>query len=279
MRHIFILLILFLSIKLYSQGVNAYHICYKPNKHYKFNTESYTRTITSLEGDESIIENLNRASLYPIEYSLLIVSEESAETGSSKIEGRVPIKYSFINGQTKTRIRNKTIVNKSPLNGVSVEGYYIDESKFAPTPDCLDGLSDSIKQTIFKSVSESQNQILFPAEQLKIGDKFTRNKSEQIPVSGLKPINCIISTEFTLVDTISRVAHFSINQSINQDSSKSNSSIDFNGVGSGDILFDKEDSFIISQIINNAITVKFKSDNLYVIINQNNSLNEKVKIE
>ena len=270
---------LLLSIKLYSQDEKAYYICYKPNKHYKFNTESYTRTITSLEGDKSIIENLNRASLYPMEYSFLIVSEESAETGSSIIEGRVPIKYSFIKAQTKTRIQNKTIVKKSPLNGISVEGYYIDESKFVPTPNCLDGLSDSIKQSIFKSVSESQNQILFPAEQLKIGDKFTRNKSVQIPVSGLKPINCIISTEFTLVDTISRVAHFSINQNINQDSSKSNPSIDFNGVGSGDILFDKEDSFIISQIINNAISVKFKSDNLYVIINQNNSLNQKVKIE
>jgi hypothetical protein len=128
-------------------------------------------------------------------------------------------------------------------------------------------------------VSQTQNQILFPAEQLKIGDRFTRNKSVQIPVSGLKPINCIISTEFILVDTINRVAHFSVNQNINQDSCKSNQSIDFKGVGSGDILFDKEDSFIISQIINNAISVKFKSDNLYVIINQNNSLNQKVKIE
>jgi hypothetical protein len=279
MRQVFILLMLLLSIRLYSQSENAYNICYKPNKHYEFNSESYTRTITSLEGDESIIENLNRASLYPMEYSFLSVSEEFAETGASKIEGTVPIKYSFIKGQTKTRIRNKTITEKSPFNGMSVEGYYIDESKFVPNPNCLDGLSDSIKQSIFKSVSESQNQILFPAERLKIGDKFTRNKSVQIPVSGLKPINCIVSTEFTLVDTTSRVTHFSINQNIKQDSSKSNASIDFNGVGSGDILFDKENSFIISQIINNAISVKFKSNNLYVIINQNNSLNQKVKIE
>lgn len=273
------LLIFFTPLNLFSQVDNVFKIYYKPNKLYTIHSEIISESKTSLEGDKSMIDDLNRFSLYPMIFNISIISETSSLTDSATIENIVPLKFSFIKEQTKTKYNNKTDSQRSTLNGSSVDGVFVNKNKFVPRPGSMDQLDEENKQKILKSLEMSHSQILFPEYQLKIGDQFTQKSPMEIPISGLKPIHCTMNTIFTLTDTIKQIAYFNITQAITSDNNDTSSSVILVGSGYGSAEYDIKNNFILKEIINSKISIRVKSTQLDVILDLSNSLNQHIIIE
>jgi hypothetical protein len=279
MRKTFVLLILSIPINLFSQVENVYRVFYKPDKHYTIKNELYSATKMSLEGDKGMIDDINRQSIYPLTLYIATSSEISLSTGPATMEDIIPIKISFDRELTKTTFNNKTTIQKNPLKGISIEGIYENKNNFTLMPGSIDDFDESKKQNILKSIEISKNQILFPETPLKIGDQFIQKFPMEIPVPGLKTIQCTISTIFTLTDILNNVAHFTINQDIIQDTDKINPSIELKGAGSGSVDYDIKDNFLTNRTINSAISIRFKSEKVDVIMDFNNSIDQQIMIE
>jgi hypothetical protein len=277
MKTLIFLLVVIVPMNLFSQIENVYGTFYMPERQYKFKNELYTSLKKSLEGDKLLIENINRQSVYPTSLYISTLSEMSALTGSAD-KDTVPIKFSFLKELIKTTLNDKTFIEKNPCKGISVEGAW-SNNKFVLKPESLEGLNVSKKNYVLEFLELSKTQVLFPAIPLKIGDRFSWKNPMDIPIFGLSPVHCIITSIFTLEDTLKNVARFTINQDIVQDSSKFNPSVEIKGFGYGSLDYDTFERFLTNRIINETISMKFKTGLVDIIIDYNWSINQAVKIE
>jgi len=279
MRKTFIILILSIPINLFSQGGYVYRIFYKPDKHYTIKNELYSATKMSLEGEKEIVDGINRQSLYPLTLYIATSSEISLSTGNVTMDEMIPMKISFVKELTKTTFNDKTTIQKNPLKGISIEGIYDNKNNFNLNPGSIDEFDELKKQKILKSNEISLNQIMFPEYLLKIGDQFIINSLMEIPVPGLRTIQCTVSTIITLNDTLNNLAHFTINQDINQDYDKFNPSVELKGAGYGSVDYNIKEKNLTNRIINNAVSIRFKSEKVDVIMDFNSSINQQIIIE
>lgn len=277
MRTLIFFIIVIVPINLFSQIENVYGTLYMPERQYKFKNELYTSIKESLEGDKLLIDNINRQSVYPLSLYIATSSEMLALTGSAN-KDTVPIKFSFLKELIKTTLNDKTFIEKNPCKEISVEAAW-SNNKFVLKPGTLHGLNVSKKNHVLEFLELSNTQVLFPAIPLKIGDWFSWKNATDIPIFGLSPVHCIITSIFTLEDTIKNVARFTINQEIVQDSSKFNPSVELKGFGYGSVDYDPYERFLTNRIINETISMRIKTGEVDIVIDYNWSINQEVKIE
>lgn len=280
MKNLFTLLFLLFTLTVIGQNGKIFKIYYKPDKIYTIQSETTSETKMSLKGDKTVIERLNQnGSQFPLTLLMTISSQYTSSTGAATTDNVVPIKFYFQNEQTKTTYNNNTSVQTSPLNGLKVEGVYVNQNTFVANPNSISGLDETKKQNLLKALEMSQNQIIFPQTELKIGDQFKQNNTMIIPVSGFSPIQSIITSTFTLLDTISGIAKFKLDQTYKLDKSDPNFKVEFKGTGIGSAEYNITNSFLNSQIINSKISIIIKLPNVDMLMDLDNSINQIIKIK
>jgi hypothetical protein len=280
MKRLFTLLFLLFPITVIGQNGKIFNIYYKPDKIYIIQSETTSETKMYLKGDKSVIDRLNQSgSQFPLTLIMTISSQYTSLTGATTTEKVVPIKFYFQNEQTKTNFNNNTSLQASSLNGLTVEGVYINQNTFVPNPNSILGLDETKKQNLLKALDMSQNQITFPKKELKIGDQFTQNNTMVIPVSGFSPLQSIVTSTFTLLDTIDGIAKFKIDQTYKLDKSDPNFKVEFKGTGVGSAEYNIPNSFLNNQIIKSKISIIIKLPNVDMLMDLDNTINEIIKIK
>ena len=280
LKKLFTLLFLLFPITVIGQNRKIFNIYYKPDKIYIIQSETTSETKMSLKGDKSVIDRLNQSgSQFPLTLLMTISSQFTSSTGTATTEKVVPIKFYFQNEQTKTTFNNNTSVQTSPLNGLTVEGAYINQNTFVANPISISGLDETRKQNLLKALEMSQNQIIFPQKELKIGDQFTLNNTMGIPVSGFSPLQSIITSTFTLLDTIDGIAKFKIDQTYKLDKSDPNFKVEFKGTGIGTAEYNITNSFLNNQIIKSKISIIIKLPNVDMLMDLDNTINQIINIK
>lgn len=274
---LFVIGFLIVPVNLFSQIVDVYGSSYAPERKYSFKNEVYTTLKKTLEGDRQLIDDINFQSVYPLSLYVATSNEILVSTGSAN-KDTIPIKLSFLKDQIKTTLNDRTGIEKNPCKGLPVEGTWCN-NKFVLKPGILDGLTVSKKNHILETLELSKTQVLFPAIQLKKGDKFRWKNETDIPIFGLGPVHCIITSIFTLEDTIKNVARFTINQEIVQDSARLNASVELKGFGYGSLDYDTFERFLTNRLINETVSIKLKTETVSINIDYTWSLNQDVKIE
>ena len=280
MKNLFTLLFLLFSLPIIGQNGKIFKIYYQPDKIYTIQSETTSETLISLKGDKAVIEMLNQGgSQFPLTLLMTINSQYTSSTGVATTDNVVPIIFHFQNEQTKTTYNNNSSVQSSPLNGLKVEGVYVNQNTFVPNPNSISGLDEIKKQNLLKALEMSQNQIIFPQKELKIGDQFTQNNTMEIPISGFSPIQSILTSTFTLTDTINGIAKFKIDQTYKLDKSDPKFKVEFKGTGSGSAEYNMTNSFLNSQNIKSKISIIIKLPNVDMLLDLDNTINQIIKIE
>jgi hypothetical protein len=280
MKNLITILFLFATQTLIGQNGKFFKIYYKPDKVYTFQSETTSETKMSLQGDKTVIERFNQSGTqFPLTLLMTINSQYTSSTGSATTEEVVPILFHFQNEITKTTFNNNTSVKVSPLNGLKVEGVYVKQNIFLPNPTSVSGIDETKKQDLLKALEMSQNQIIFPQRELKIGDQFTQDNKMDIPVSGFSPIQSVITSTYTLTDTISGIAKFKIDQVYKLDKSDPNFKVEFKGTGTGSVEYNIANSFLINHIVNSKISIIIKLPNVDLIMDLDNTINQIIKIK
>jgi hypothetical protein len=280
MKKFLIPLMILFPISMSGQNEKIFKIYYKPDKVYSMQSETVSETKISLKGEKSVIDRLSQSgSQYPMTIQTVISNQCASSTGASTSETVVPIKFYFQNEQTKTTFNNNASIQTNPLNGLSVEGVFINKNTFVPNTNSIKGLDETKKQRLIQVLEMSQNQILFPQKQIKIGDQFTQNSPMEIPVSGFSPIQSTIISTFTLLDTINGIAKFKIDQNYKLDKSDPKFKVEFNGTGSGSAEYDINNNFLINQLIKSKISIVIKLPNVDMLLDLDNTINETNKIK
>jgi hypothetical protein len=274
---LFVVALLIIPIDLFSQIENVYGTYYTPDRQYKFKNEIYTTLKKSLEGDKQLIDGINFQSIYPLSLYVSTSNEMLVSTGSVN-KDTIPIKFSFLKDLIKTTLNDRTVTEKNPCKGIAVEGNW-SNNRFVLKPKILDGLTVAKRNHILGNLELSKTQVLFPAIPLKIGDRFKWKNATDIPIFGSAPVHCIVTSIFTLEDTIKNVARFTINQEIVQDSSRFNPSVELKGFGYGSLDYDTYERFLTNRIINETISMKLNTEAVKIIIDYTWSINQEVKIE
>jgi hypothetical protein len=280
MKKNFTILFLLFPITVIGQNGKIFNIYYKPDKIYNIQSETTSETKMSLKGDKSVIDRINQnGSQFPLTILMTISEQFTSSTGAATTEKVVPIKFYFQNEQTKTTYNNNTSVQANPLNGLKIDGVYINQKTFVLNPNSVSGLDESKKQNLLKALEMTQNQITFPQKPLKIGDQFTQNNTMLIPVSGFNPIQSIITSTFTLLDTIDGIAKFKIDQIYKLDKSDPNFKVEFMGTGYGSADYSIPNNFLNSHLIKSKISIVIKLPNVDMIMDLDNTINQIIKLK
>jgi hypothetical protein len=279
MKNKILLLSLLIPLNIFSQNGDDYKLTFKSNKNYITDYESYTVMRTSLEGDKSLIDNLNRASLYPMEITILQNVSISLLAGSDPFDGMTPIKIKITKAQEKGTFNQKVTTKKSPLVGSVYDGVLLGSNIIIPKPESINNLNSSEINELRNYFEIASNSRKFPESFLSNGFQFSQKKLISIPIEGLKPITCSVEYIYTLTDTNDNIAHFKIDQIVTEDSLENDSSVVLSGNGNGEMDYDINNEFYINQTLNTFISIRFKSEMLDVITTYINSIKRLTKIK
>jgi len=92
-------------------------------------------------------------------------------------------------------------------------------------------------------ITSVQNNIVFPAKPLKIGEKFSQELPLTMPM-GQTPMKIIAKIDYTLKEIRAQKAFFSLTQTLSLDFAIKQSNINATGAGTGFLVYDLKNKFI-----------------------------------
>jgi hypothetical protein len=240
----FILLIL-ISITSCAQENVVFKTKFKPNKKYKTQLKTTSRTEIEFIADKEIIDRIKSQG---IELPMITESETNMSTDiitqNLDKNGEFPATMEYGKIISKTTISGKTTTEEKPYSGMKILGKYDSENKFKVDTIIGDKVSQQMRNILNTTLESVQQTIKFPEKTMKVGDKFNSEIPMRIPMEGMNPISVKINMEYLLTEIKNRKAYFDIKQTLGLDMSQEQLNIIASGTGTGISEFDIEENYL-----------------------------------
>ena len=128
---------------------------------------------------------------------------------------------------------------------MQIIGKYNSENKFKIDSITGEGVTDQIRTVMSSTLENIQQQIVFPEEEIKIGDTFENEIPMTIPMQGMNPMEIIVKTKYFLKEIESDIAFFDTEQSITLDTVQEQMNMTASGSGKGTCQFNIKDGYLI----------------------------------
>lgn len=126
-------------------------------------------------------------------------------------------------------------------------------------------LDTAFKHNLLKTIQASQQQFTPGAKAISIGDTMMQDSKLNIPMAGAS-IAMNISTVYTLSDIKNGIATFDLAQVFTMDSIPAFKAPMANGSGSGKMLYDISNKFLLSYTNHSALEMKMQMDTVALIL-------------
>lgn len=266
-----IALLLLNTIAVFSQEEVSFKAVIKPNKVYK----TYMKTISSTEidftGNAAIIQEITKSGIsLPIitDNETFINLELKTDNPNDLGEFRGVLEYK--NMVNKMTVNGQTTDQGNPFLGVKIMGTYDSNSRFSLDTIVGNELTDQMRGIIKTTAENLQGAVQFPLKPLKVGDSFDMDIPMNLPIDGIGTISFVIKTNYLLKEVKDSLAHFDIIQSIELETTESNTNMSASGEGVGSLDYDLKENFIVRNDVNLPMEMS---------VNINEDLSVKVKVE
>lgn len=241
---IFILLIL-ISVTSYAQESVIFKVKFKPNKKYKTQLKTTSRTEIEFIADQEIIDRIKSQG---IELPMITESETNMATNiiTQNLDGNGEFPATMEYGKmiSTTAISGKTTAEEKPYSGMKILGKYDIENKFKVDTIIGDKVSQQMRNVLKTTLESVQQAIKFPEKPMKIGDAFNSEIPMTIPMEGMNPISVKINMKYFLTEIKGNKAFFDIKQTVGLDTSQEQLNVIASGTGTGTSEFNIKENYL-----------------------------------
>lgn len=234
-----LLFVLGLAVNLNAQQTIDFRVEYKENTTYTQTTKANTEVETSYKGDKDMLDMLAAQGIENPTINKNNITTISA-TKAGKLKGaEIPlvsdITINMGEGMPsvlpgKTLLYGRVKKNEAPVY----------DSIQAP------GMDPAMKEMFFNTMKSTSSQSFVAARKVKVGETFTVDVPLTIPAG---PIELVMknSTTYKLVKVEGKKAYFDVKYAITMDSEIEGTPMKATGDGTGTLIYDIENSFIINN--------------------------------
>ena len=235
---------------------------YSPERTYEI-THDKTSDITMVFKGDTVMENKMKAAGASFPLNMKSESHFISLTKTGKRDSltfetpvNIIIKDFRSNRSINDQIVNTPITNQdSLLTGKLLKSgvIYIDTA----------GIGRSkYRKTIISMFNSLRNQVSYPNKAMKPGDLFTQNipLSVPVPVPGSKPVLAQIQIVYHLKEISNNKAYFDVDMAMQSDDDISKTKEVTTGKGSGKLVYDIKENFILSYVTNIQLTMDMQMD-------------------
>lgn len=278
---IVVVLLLLNTVAVLAQEEVLFKAVVKPNKVYKTYMKTISNTEIDFTGNAAIIEEITNSGI-----SLPIITDNEMfiklelKTENSNNLGAFKGVLEYKNMVNKMTVNGQTTDQGNPFLGVKIMGTYDSNSRFSLDTIVGNQLTDQLRDIIKTTAENMQEAVKFPLNPLKIGDSFDMDIPMSLPIDGIGTISFIIKTNYLLKEIKGNIAHFDIIQSVELETTGSNTNMSASGEGVGTLDYDIKESFIVRNDVNLPMEMSVKiNEDLSVKVKVNSVTEQRVVME
>lgn len=237
------------SCKNHSQEI-LFKVAYKPNLVYTQSMESTSKNEITYLGPSELLKRLEEKKLENPKVSLSKNYMKSINSTGSFKNGQFPLTIIF-EGDEKSMIPR----------GTTLYGHVVNDE--TPKLDSINAPKlDSIYKINFLSTMQKViSQVSLPEKKVSLGQSFTREMPITVPV-GKFTIYLTNTITYTLKKIKGKKAYFDIVQDYTVNSNKTLISLKANGSGTGQIVYDIENTYYLFYELNSKINMEITSEEM-----------------
>lgn len=268
-------LLLFIIVPFFNYGQSNEILDFKPG----YSPETiYTQTVTNssdyemtYSGSEDLLKMLKEnGTENPVKIKNSFNVETVSKTGKIDKNGSFPITIEYLKSSDKD---GKTVIP----NGTLLFGNATLSSM--PKLDSIvgKGMEESFKNSIFKMVQSTFNQLAMPEKKLKAGESFSQESPLAIPIAGIN-IEMVIKTTYNLKSITAKSAFFDIVQSYSMKLADTRFDSNGSGNGTGKLVYDIPNHFISENTLNMELNLNLKHTNFNIDLKSKSDYSQLAKI-
>ena len=271
-------LLLLNTVAVFAQEEVLFKAVVKPNMVYKTYTKTISNTEIDFMGNAAIIEEITKSGIsLPIITDNEMIINLELKTYSSNDLGDYKGVLEYKNMVNKMTVNGQTTDQENPFLGVKIMGTYDVNSRFSLDTIIGNQLTDQLKDILKTTAENMQEAVKFPANPLKIGDSFDMDIPMSLPIDGIGTISFIIKTNYLLKEIKGNLAHFDIIQSIELETTGSNTNMSARGEGVGTLDYDIKENYIVRNDVNLPMEMSVKiNEDLSVKVEVNSVTEQRV---
>lgn len=264
-----ILIILLFTIIIFGSDGIIFKVRVHPSRVYKIRTDLEIKGLIDYVAEKEILDGIKAKGIqFPMETYAKKDYLTIIETNAPKPDGTFNFTTSFddvkymqvINGVEIDKTENQ-FINED----VELEGYYSIDGKMNLNTIEGKSLSDEMKKTLRQVFASNQVNVEFPDYPLQIGDTFTQETPISIPVNGMSA-KIVSKVEYKLVDITDEDAVFLTESTYKMVSNTNNNNkVIVSGGGKGKVIFDLDETYMISYASENDMNMEIEAENLKII--------------
>jgi hypothetical protein len=240
--------ILFVSYQSYCQEEILFKSQYKPDMVYTQSVVSTSKGEIKYTGPETLLKKIEEKNIENPISTFKKTFIKSKNTTGKLNQNSFPLSIEFIGG-TDGIIPDKTFV----FGKVTLGETPILDSISSPKMEA------EARASFLKTMKSMISQIALPEKKVKIGESFSREMPIKLPIG-----KYIFDLKNTVVYTLKKIenkkAFFDITQTYSFESTMNGLDMNANGSGSGQIIYDIENTFYLSYELKSTINMELQSN-------------------
>lgn len=279
MKRLLLVCLLLCSVTAWAQKKEVkFQVRFTPNTAYTTTVSTYSKSVLNFEGSPEQMAEIEKEITLPFVIENRNEMVATTSTGALQEDKSIPATIVYGKAISTSKNNGKETVVENPVSGLVAKGRYSEESKFVIDTLISDKLTAELENTIRYMLENVQNQIVFPADPMKVGDTFEQRVPMSMPVTGSDPIHMVIITNYKLKNIKGNIAHFDINQTVTLDMVAQGTNIAASGTGTGSSEFDIKNSFITKYESDLKMSLTADVNDVKIITSVNTQSKQHVKI-
>ena len=268
-------LALFIIVPFFNYGQSNETLDFKPS----YAPETiYNQTVTNssdyemtYSGSEKLLEILKKnGTENPTKIKNAFNVETVSKTGKVGKDGNFPITIEYLQSSD---INGKSVIP----NGTLLFGNASLSSM--PKLDSIvgTGMEENFKNSIFKMVQSTFDQLAMPEKKLKVGESFSQESPLTIPIAGIN-IEMVITTTYSLKSITTKSAFFDIVQVYSMKIADTRFDTNGSGNGTGKLVYDIPNHFTSENTLDMELNLKLKHTDFNIDLTSKSAYGQFVKI-
>lgn len=279
MKKLLLVCLLLCSVTVWAQKKEVtFQVRFSPNTAYANTVSTSSKMVLNFEGAPEVLAEIEKEVALPLVIESRNDIVTTINTGALREDKSMPATIVYGKAISTSKNNGKETVVENPVSGLIAKGSYSGDSKFVIDTLISDKLTAELENTIRYMLENVQNQIVFPADPMKVGDSFEQRLPMSMPVAGAEPINMLIITNYKLKNIKGNLAHFDIDQAVQLGMVAEGTDITASGTGTGSSEFDIKNSFITKYESDLQISLTADVNEVKIITSVNTQTKQHVKI-
>jgi len=251
MKKIYLYALLCLSFtQLKAQDGVVFKIKYLPNHNYQSTIDMGLKLNLTITGDPQILEKLSSQGItQPVKADIKLGMGGTLKTGAMLSDNTFPLTIDYKISELSVSANGKQIPIPPKITETEIKGSGHASKGWQIQLDSVMGkkIADTAQQKMKQMMDLVQKQIQFPDKPLKPGDSFTQGGPMNIPISEGNNIKMSAGVTYKLISISDGKAFFDMTPNFSMDFTMKGVAINFNGTGTGKMVYSIKDNFPLSK--------------------------------